>query len=82
MNTIIYLLDVILFVFIIVLLVEFVNKALGEESKVIDFIISLIKKVYGSIRQCFCKKGSESNADRGTVQNNADVYDSSSVWED
>ena len=82
MNTIIYLLYVILFFFIVALIVDFVNKTLGEESKILDKIISIVKKVYGSIRQCFCEKGSENDADRGTVQNNSDVYDSSSVWED
>ena len=82
MNTIILIINVLIFFFIVALIVDFVDKTLGEESKIIDSIISIIKKVYGSIRQYFCKKGTEINADGGTIQNNADIYDSSSVWED
>ena len=82
MNTLVLFFDALLFFFIVVLLIEFVDKTLGEESKILDNIISIIKKVYGYIRQRFCKKGTEINADGGTIQNNADIYDSSSVWED
>ena len=82
MNTLVLIFDALLFFFVVALLVDFVSKTLGEESKLLDGIISLIKKVYGYIRQRFCKKGTEINADGGTIQNNADIYDSSSVWED
>ena len=82
MNTLVLIFYALLFFFTVVLLIEFVNKTLGEESKILDSIISIIKKVYGYIRQRFCKKGTEINADGGTIQNNADLYDSSSVWED
>ncbi len=70
----------------IFLLFHLVLKLLDGEDEMIDFLIgeikTLKKKYYGYIRKRFCKKSFEVNADGATVQNDGELYDSSSVWED
>ncbi len=70
----------------IFLLFHLILKLLDGEDEMIDFLIeeikTLKKKCYGYIRKRFRKKGSEVNADGATVQNDGELYDSSSVWED
>lgn len=61
-------------------------KLLDGEDEMIDFLIeeikTLKKKYYGYFRKRFRKEGSEVDADGATVQNDGELYDSSSVWED
>lgn len=52
---------------------------------VIDLFINLFKKIknsYELIRQYIRKKSGKVDADRGTVFDNSEFYDSSSEWED
>ena len=80
---------IILFLFTVYFIVEMGNKLFDGKSAFIDFIIKYIRKfiiliryIYGNIKQFFCKKSNKINADRRTVQNNGELFDSSSVWED
>ena len=89
MGTLSIFLWIMLVLIVAFFIVEFSNKLFDGDSIIIDHIIlktrnliKLIKKQYGNFRQRFCKKSTEINADRGTVQDNAELYDSSSVWED
>lgn len=61
-------------------------KLLDGEDEMIDFLIeeikTLKKKCYGYIRKRFRKEGSEVDANGAAVQDDGELYDSSSVWED
>lgn len=58
------------------------NVLIDSIIDVTKVLINKFKESYEHIRQHVCKKGTEVNDDSGAVFNNAELYDSSSEWED
>lgn len=64
-------------------LFNLILKITDGSNKVIDFFINKFKNGYGNVtRQHLCKKSNQVNANRTTVYDDTELYDSSSEWQD
>ena len=84
-----FLLDLSIALIIFYVFFHMMKKIVEGKDDAVDMVIEWFrllilkfKKSYGNIRQRFCKESNKVDADRGTVQDYGEVYDSSSVWED
>lgn len=82
MNILMLLFKGVLILLCLVLIFRLSHKIMLGHDEFFDAIINKIKKYYGYIRKCFCKKSDSVNDDGRAIQNDGETYDSSSVWED
>ena len=67
---------------VVVVLFDVVLYAIAKFVENEKEIKEKIFKCYEYIRQRICKKGNKVDDDAGAIHDNAEFYDSSSVWED
>lgn len=83
MGTIVNLiLEILVYLLFSYILFNLLLKITDGSNKVIDFFIINFKECYGYFRERFCKKSNKVNGNTRTIFYDAELYDSSSEWED